>query len=172
MLQETLELKEQILGEQFNYVINNPIRYAKILIKHTIDNFDNLENLSFLNAPMFFRRTYYKAFIVILAYLLFISITDSSKHLSAKTRLIFILSFFVVFAMTSSSMYLSYTPVGASFINGYQKRYLFPILLLLLMSLSIKKVELKNKFKYSNLYISYPSAIFLIISMVDLILNI
>ena len=172
MLQETLELKEQILGEQFNYVINNPIRYAKILIKHTIDNFDNLENLSFLNAPMFFRRTYYKAFIVILAYLLFISITDSSKHLSAKTRLIFILSFFVVFAMTSTSMYLSYTPVGASFINGYQKRYLFPILLLLLMSLSIKKVELKNKFKYSNLYISYPSAIFLIISMVDLILNI
>ena len=172
MLQEILELKEQTLGEQFNYVINNPIRYAKILIKHTIDNFDNLENLSFLNAPMFFRRTYYKAFIVILAYLLFISITDSSKHLSAKTRLIFILSFFVVFAMTSSSMYLSYTPVGASFINGYQKRYLFPILLLLLMSLSIKKVELKNKFKYSNLYISYPSAIFLIISMVDLILNI
>ena len=165
-------MKEQTLGEQFNYVINNPMRYAKILIKHTIDNFDNLKSLSFLNAPMFFTKTYYKAFIVILAYLLFISVTDSSKHLSAKTRVVFMLSFFVVFAMTSTSMYLSYTPVGASFINGYQKRYLFPILLLLLMSLSIKKVELKNKFKYSDLYICYPSAIFLIISMVDVILSI
>ena len=102
MLQGILGLKELILGEQFNYVINNPIRYAKILTKHTIDNFDNLKNLSFLNAPMFFPKTAYKAFIVILAYLLFISVTDSSKHLSAKTRLIFILSFFVVFAMTST----------------------------------------------------------------------
>ena len=148
------------------------MRYAKILIKHTIDNFDNLKSLSFLNAPMFFTKTYYKAFIVILAYLLFISVTDSSKHLSAKTRVVFMLSFFVVFAMTSTSMYLSYTPVGASFINGYQKRYLFPILLLLFMSLSIKKFELKNKFKYSDLYICYPSAIFLIISMVDVILSI
>ena len=68
-------------------------------------------------------------------------------------------------------MNLSYTPVGASFINGYQKRYLFPILLLLLMSLSIKKVELKNKFKYSDLYICYPSALFLTISIIDLLIS-
>ncbi len=159
-------------SEQLHYVINNPINYAKILVKHTINNFRSLENLSFLNAPMFFRKTNYHTFIVILAYLLFISITDSSKQLSAKTRLIFMISFLVVLAMTSTSMYLAYTPVGANDINGYQERYLFPILLLLFMSLSIKKFELKDKFKYSKLYISYSSAIFLIISMIDLIINI
>ena len=158
-------------SEQFKYVINNPLAYAKILTNHTIDTFTHLKGLSFLNAPMYFPTTYYKVFLVILAYLLFLSITDSSKQLPKRTRLIFMLSFLIVFAMTSTSMYLSYTPVGVQGINGYQMRYLFPILLLFFMSISIKKFELKDKFKYSNLYLCYPSAIFLIISVIDLLIH-
>ncbi len=162
-------VKDTNTTEQFYYVINNPLKYCKILVHHTIGTFISLEGLSFLNAPMFFDTTYNKVFIMILTYLLFISVTDSSKQLTVKNRLIFILSFLIVFAMTSTSMYLSYTPVGANSINGYQMRYLFPILLLLLTSISIKKFELENKFEYLNLYICYPPAIFLIISILDLL---
>jgi len=155
---------------QFKYVLNNPIQYAKILTNHTIDTFSSLKGMSFLNAPMFFNRTYYSMFIVMSMYLLFISITDSSKQLKIKKRLLFIFTFLVVFAMTSTSMYLSYTSVGANYINGHQMRYIFPTLGLLLMSISIKKIELdiEKKFKYSNLYLAYPMMIFLIISVLDL----
>lgn len=156
--------------EQFNYVVNNPIQYCKIMIKHTIDTFLNLRQMSFLNAPMFFHTTYYKVFLTISIYLLFISITDSSKQLKIKNRILFVLTFLIVFAMTSTSMYLSYTRVGANYINGHQMRYIFPTLVLLLMSISIKRFDLnlENKFKYSNLYIAFPTIIFLIISVLDL----
>lgn len=155
---------------QFEYVLSNPVQYCKVLLKHTIDTFTSLREMSFLNAPMFFRKTYYSIFIIMIIYLLFISITDSSKQLKMKNRLLFCFTFFAVFAMTSTSMYLSYTSVGANYINGHQMRYIFPTLGLLLMSISIKKMELyiDKKFKYSNLYLSYPMMIFLIISVLDL----
>ena len=158
--------------EQFEYVLNNPIRYCKILVKHTIDTFTNLRGMSYLNAPMFFYTTYYEMFLINFIYLLFISITDNTKQLNIKNRLLFIVTFFVIFAMTSTSMYLSYTRVGANFINGHQMRYIFPTLGLLLMSLSIKKfgLDIGHKFKHSNLYITYPIMIFLIISVLDLII--
>ena len=154
--------------QQFEFVLNNPINYCKVLLNHTINTFSNLRGMSFLNAPMFFSNTYYELFIIMAIYLLFISITDSSKQLDFKDRIIFIVTFFVVFAMTSTAMYLSYTKVGANFINGHQMRYIFPTLFLLLSSISIKKFSLEDKFKYTNMYIAYPMAIFLIVSVLDL----
>jgi uncharacterized membrane protein len=156
--------------EQFEYILNNPFQYSKVLTKHTIDTFSSLRKMSFLNAPMFFRDTYYNIFLIMSVYLIFISITDSSKHLKTKDRIIFAFTFFAVFAIVSTSMYLGFTKVGANYINGVQMRYIFPILPLVLMSISVKKLGLgiENKFKYSNLYLAYPMMIFLIISVLDL----
>lgn len=155
---------------QFKFIINNPMAYAKILTTHIVQIFTNLKGLSFLNAPMFFRRTYYYGFLALLEYLLFISITDGSKQLKARTRIIFIITFLIVIAMTSTAMYLSYTKVGAEYIEGFQMRYMFPILILLLSSISIKRLELDNKFKYFELILSYIPTIFLVISTIDLII--
>lgn len=156
--------------EQFKFVMSNPLEYAKILLKHTKITFTKLKTMSFLNAPMFFNKTYYILFIVMLTYLLFISITDSSKQLKIRDRLIFLLTFGVVFAMTSTAMYLSYTKVRANYIDGFQMRYIFPTLFLLLSIISIKKIELPNKFKYNYLYLNCISSIFLIISVLDVFL--
>ena len=155
---------------QFEYIINNPVQYCKILVKHTIDTFSSLRGMSYLNAPMFFNKTYYDIYLIMIAYLLFISITDSSKQLKIRNRLLFTFTFCVIFVMTSTSMYLSYTRVGANYINGHQMRYIFPTLGLLLTSISISKLGLniEKKFKYSNLYLAYPMMIFLIISVLDL----
>jgi len=155
--------------EQFEYVLNNPVKYSGVLIKHTIDTFTSLRGMSFLNAPMFFNRSYYNVFLIMSMYLLFISVTDSSKQLKIKDRIIFVLTFLVAFAMVSTSMYLGFTKVGANYIDGVQMRYIFPILPLVLMSISIKKLGLgvEKKFKYSDLYIAYPMVIFLIISVLD-----
>lgn len=155
---------------QFKFIINNPMTYAKILTIHIVKIFTNLEGLIFLNAPMFFRRTYYYGVLALLAYLLFISITDCSKQLKARTRIIFTITFLMVIAMTSTAMYLSYTKVGAEYIEGFQMRYMFPVLILLLSSISIKRLELDNKFKYFELILSYISTIFLVISTIDLII--
>ena len=155
---------------QLNYIMKNPIHYCRIMLSHIKSTFTNLLCLSFLNAPMFFHKTYYYGFIALMTYLLFISITDSTKQLKIRTRLIFVLTFFVVFAMISTAMYLGYTPIEANYIEGFQMRYIFPILFLLLSAISIKKFELNNKFKCTNVIISCISSVFLIISAIDAIL--
>ena len=50
---------------QFEYVLNNPVKYCKILVKHTMDTFSSLRGMSFLNAPMFFNKTYYSLFLIL-----------------------------------------------------------------------------------------------------------
>lgn len=156
--------------EQFEYILKNPIQYFKVLLKHIVNVFFSLRGMSFLNAPMFFSKTYYNVFLVMTIYLFFISITDSSKQLKIKHRILFVFTFFVICAMISTAMYLSYTKVGATYIDGYQMRYMFPTLALIFMSISVKKfgLDLEKKFNYSNLYIAYPMVIFLIISLLDL----
>ena len=157
--------------QQFEYVLSHPINYAKVLLKHTVLHFTNLQCMSFLNAPMFFNLTYISVFILMMAYMLFISITDSSKQFSKRTRIVFILTYFVVFAMASTAMYMVHTPVKANYIGGFQLRYIFPILFLLFSSISIKRFELDyKKFKFMNVYSCTISSIFLILSVIDAIL--
>lgn len=158
-------------SEQLKIIINNPITYSKILLTHMKYSLTKIDYISFINAPMFFYNTYYNIFLIMTGYQLFISITDSSKHLKVKNRLIFLFTFFAVYAMISTIMYLAFTRVGAGYISGVQSRYIFPIIFLILSSISIKKLELDyNKFKGINLYTAYISAIFLIVSVFDLII--
>lgn len=154
---------------QFKQVVQNPLRYIAILIQHFYKTFTNTLGMSFINAPMFFRKTYYINYLLISIYLLAISFTDSSKHLKIKERILFLLSFLIVFATISTAMYLSYTPVGANYIGGYQMRYIFPTMSLILISLSTRKTTLKE-FSNNSMYINYPIAIFLITSIIDTLL--
>lgn len=156
---------------QFREIIENPIKYAKVLLRHTVYHFTNIPCVSFLNAPMFFNTTYMSVFLLMIAYILFISITDSSKQLKIRTRVVFIITYFIVFFMASTAMYIAYTPVGANYIDGFQLRYTFPILFILFSSISIRRFQADySKFKFMNLYSGIISSTFLIISAIDAII--
>ena len=127
--------------------------------------FTNLEALSFLNAPMFFGKTYYNSFIFLLIFILSIGLTDNTKSFKIKTRLIFLLTFLAVFVLTSTALYISYTRVGAEHISGYQMRYLFPIIPLFLMCLSNKKLTYKDEKEETSLVTTYILSFFIVISI-------
>ena len=141
---------------QLMYLIENPLEYIKTFLRYTRFTFTNMRSMSFLNAPMFFTTTYYNNFKLIMIYLLIISVIDRSKNFSMKERIIFLFTFLFIYATISTAMYLSYTPVRGHTIIGYQMRYFFPTLGLLLMILSIKRKSEKNISENNNLYINYP----------------
>ena len=101
--------------------------------------------------------------------ILYISLTDDDKIFSLKEKTIFLLTFFITLGITSLPLYLSFTQVGAMHIDGYQARYIFPILPLALMCLSNKKIKtIDNKNRTMNLTIIYSMLI--VLSLAQLIL--
>lgn len=156
---------------QLEYIMENPIEYAKVLWNHTLFCFGNMKCLAFINAPMFFGKTYYNTSILLIVFILIVGLIDNSKSLNLKTRLILILTFFAVFGMTSTALYLTYTKVGAAGITGYQMRYLFPIIPLFLMCLSNKKLIYKDEKEETLLVITYIMSFFIIISIIGIILK-
>ena len=80
---------------------------------------------------------------------LFMGLSSDDKMLNIKEKaLVFIVSC-LVFYFTSTGLYLSFTPVGEFIIKGYQARYVWPVIPLLLMLLSNKKIKIVNSYKLS-----------------------
>lgn len=157
--------------KQLEYILENPIEYTKILFAHTKVTLTNINYLHFLNAPMFFRQTYDIVCIALLFYILIIGLLDESKSLKARIRIVSFITFFAVFIVTSTALYISYTPVGENYIAGYQLRYIFPIIPLILMSISNEKVRFNKENKSNTLIISYISSYFIVISLIDVIFH-
>lgn len=156
---------------QLEYIINNPLEYIKTMWNHGVFVFTNLDCLSFLNAPMFFGITYYKSFIILLFFILAVALMDNSKSYNIKNRIIFLLTFLAVFILTSTALYISYTRVGETYVNGYQMRYLFPIIPLFLMCLSNKKLKY-DETKYQDvLFITYIIGFLIVTSIIGIILR-
>lgn len=155
--------------EQLKFIINNPISFSKTLINHTIATFGNLDAMSFLNAPMFFGMFYYHVFLMILYFIIFIGLSDNSKSFNLRTKSIFALTFFAIFITTSTALYLSYTAVGANYIDGYQLRYIFPIIPLFLMSISIKNMKYNENKCEDILFITYIIGLINILSIIGIL---
>ena len=83
--------------------------------------------------------------------------------------LILLATFFGAYLTGSLMLYISFTKVGKLSINGYQPRYMFPILPLLLFCLSSNNIIVKNK-ENRNFNITIVSGIFVMLGIMQSIL--
>jgi len=72
--------------------------------------------------------------------------------------------------MTSMVLYITFTKVGALYIDGYQTRYILPILPLVLFCISNNKVINKNK-ENRNINIAIITGIFILLGLIQNILG-
>ncbi len=114
---------------QVNYILTNPIKYSKTLIKFL------LGYLSPLNAKKYMSYFSYLgdggSAAVFMSLLLFCMITD--KDITNKfngrilTAAVVLAVDFALVCMTATALYISFTPVGYETINGCPGRYLLPL---------------------------------------------
>lgn len=156
--------------EQIKYIINNPLKIVKLELNYTNSSLLNFGWLTALHQNAFFTEKYGPStFLVIILFLSYISILDDSYNFNKKEKTVFVIIFFMVYIMTNIVLYVSFTPVGSETINGYQARYLFPILPLLLVCISNKNIKV-TKGKNTNLLIILSSIIILMISVLEAIM--
>ncbi len=136
--------------EQIKYVLTHPFNYAKTLLLH-MANYVSLRNFVDYSAGYGFLTGYvehpFAIFGTISAMLLAFSIlTDTSNDgiYSSKRNSLFRFTVFVTcfiqVVLICSSMYAGFTDVGATYINGCQFRYLYPILIPLCYIMTPKRL--------------------------------
>lgn len=156
-------------GAQIQFIKENPATYGKILSDHTKKSLINFDVIAYLNAPMFFGKNYYYVFFFLFLYMLYTGVLDDSKNFGKKQKAVFIGTFIITFIITSTMLYISYTKVGEKIINGFQPRYLYPMIPLLLMCFSSDRVKrlVDNGKEARN--IAYISSIFIILSIIGIL---
>lgn len=156
-------------SKQLEILLTNPkhdIILAINQIKETLLNFNWYCNL---HPSAFFTENSPYIMFTMMLYILYIAVTEDDHNFKLKNKIIMIISFLAVVAMTSLAMYIAFTEVGQLHVAGYQTRYILPILPLLLFCLSSKKLKnYENENRVMNIAIG--SGIFIFIGLLQLIL--
>lgn len=131
--------------EQAIFILKNPIEYTKILLKFLG------EYVSFSNASVFvgsyayvgFANTLYGTLAICI--MAFCAFTDKGEGDDFKgstgLKAITLLTCFGTLALVATALYLSFTPVAHTTVNGCQWRYIIPILLPFLYCVGSSKVR-------------------------------
>lgn len=155
--------------EQIEFLINNPLSCVELAINHIKDTLINYDWYGMLHSSIFFTVESRHLWLPMMLFILYISLTEDDINFKIKEKIIFILTFLATVALTSLPLYLTFTEVGAMHIQGYQTRYILPVLPLILMSISNNKVK-GSKNKNRNMNIAIANGVFIILGIAQLII--
>lgn len=148
--------------EQIEFLIKNPKLAILVVINHIRNTLLNFDWLKYLCQIDFFGKASC-IFVLQFVFTLYVAISDNSVKFNKKEKAIFLAAFFGSFLTGSLMLYISFTKVGKLSIDGYQARYIFPILPLLLMTMNNNNQETDKNHREK---ISMVLSIFIMIGLV------
>lgn len=155
-------------SEQIKFILSNPFSYLIILFKHICAyiSLENSENYITLFGYLGSAK-YHLVFIVLLTAVI---ITDRNENDVAlvdnwKNRIIILGLILCAICLISTALYISFTPVAATWIGGVQARYLIPLLFPTFAFMGTGKIQINLKSGVYNLIIACLSS-FLLFSAV------
>ena len=165
---------EVSVKEQAALIVSHPLDYATIINDTAISEFgykllspNTLTNFSYTHSFTDHNNFYY-IFIILL---IFVFLTDNQgNHLTKKYRAWFIGITTVIILLIWTALYVDFTPVGLTKINGVQNRYFLPLLFPLLFCLQFPNIHNKINPKYYNTAIFALSVIAMIFMVYQFIL--
>lgn len=157
------------VSEQLSLIASHPLGYTQILGNNAIDQFmdkivgvNTLTHFGYMPTPILSHNS--NLYLILLIFIFFFLFTDNINNtLNKKQRISIILTCLVTTIMIWTALYLSYTPVGFTAINGVQNRYFLPMLFLILIAIQPKGIQNKiSTSVYNALTIAIPTIIMII----------
>lgn len=154
--------------QQIDFILNNPADFLKVFFIY-ITSYINIMQLpqitsSFANIGDFANISYGIDFGAAVFLTIFVLFVDKNKYdtktSTKKLRIIVFGLSAIVVCFIGLAMYLSFTPVGFERINGCQPRYLIPLLIPMLQTITFKKIT--ASYNPHNLILGVSSCWFLI----------
>jgi uncharacterized membrane protein len=159
---------------QITFLLANPLHFLYVLQKTLITNFNAY--LVMFVGDLGWLDTFLPPLMIYLylAVLIIYAILDKNKQIVyGKQKLMALLTFLIIFVLIFAFEYITWTPVGASFIAGVQSRYFIPMvpLIFLLFYNRVDEVKINDKIipfragPYMNLALIIFVLIFLSVTM-------
>lgn len=150
------------VGSQMKLIFSYPIGYIRILKDTMIDNFFSMMfGSGALGGYAYLGNISNNCYYLVLFTLLFVGFTDTNDlHLKKYQRCLIVLAGFCIITLIWTALYLSFTPVGFTTINGVQPRYFIPFIFPFLMCIQ------SSKMKSHICEIKYNTIVLLIMSLV------
>ena len=144
-----VKLNDSNPGEQLEFILNNPIEYIKVLF-NTVGNIDFYIS-TFIGSRLGLLDIYtYYPYICISKIILCIYIlgnTEEEFDIDNKSKLLMIFSFLLVVLLICTALYIQWTALQSTRVEGIQGRYFIPISLILGYICYNKKIKIdKNLF--------------------------
>ena len=149
------------------WLLHNPFKYLLVIVNNMIENgYSQITNMfygGFLCHGQI-KATQIVQFAFVLVYFLSYFSEEKDYKISKYTKIFFGLVAFGIYVLISTSMYIYNTKEHALLINGVQGRYLFPIMLLLLLG-TVKKHNInKNILALANVFLTFMAFLTIIMT--------
>ena len=134
--------------EQIKYILSNPIEYLKTL-KNTFHDQGEFYIYSFIGNYLC-QFTVTVPNLTILAYIILLILSpffeEHKYSINKKEKIWSVFLTLATIILVMTALYLTWTPIGASVIEGVQGRYFFPCMIVLLICLCMKNNYIKLKY--------------------------
>ncbi len=160
------------IAKQLQMIIQYPIGYVQVLNDTMIKSFaDRMLGESAFGSYAYIGNISHNLYLIYLILIIFVAFID---NIDLKLKKIYkYLTLFVtagVIILIWTALYLSFTPVGSTLIDGVQARYFLPLLLPFLLCLRMGHMKVKISDSIYNVLIMLVPTIVIFISIYQLIL--
>ncbi|MBR3117079.1 MAG: DUF2142 domain-containing protein [Bacilli bacterium] len=145
--------------EQIKFLFSSPLNIVKVYGGHFINCFLSAGYYEGLLGTHFYPLFASYITLPYILFLLYMGLSSNEETYSKKTNILILITSLLLFFFTSTGLYLGYTGVGRLNIEGYQARYMYPIILLLLLIIGNKRINILKDKKYD--IINYSLILFL-----------
>ena len=133
---------------QLKFLFSSPLNIIKVYGNHFINCFLSSGYYEGLLGTHFYPLFSSYLTLPYIIFLLYMGLSSNEEQYNTKTKIILFITSMLLFFFTSTGLYLGYTGVGRLNIEGYQARYMYPIILLLLLLIGNKRINILKDKKY------------------------
>lgn len=148
---------------QLMNIINHPISFIQVFFWYIFNEvgymfFSAFLYVNFGYAAQIVPYNFVAIYLVFLLFAIFLS-AEELRIQNRKHRLAILIGSICLVCIVYGTMYLSFTPVGQTVINGVQARYFIPLLFPIIICIVPKiKVRINNKVKFNTIFITLSVA--------------